>query len=317
MSLDPQARNLLDLVAASGRPPWEQLPVAEARADYLGRRHVVQPPPPDVARVDELTIASGRHELAARHYRPVGTADADVLPALVYFHGGGWTIGDLDTHDTLCRELANAVGLRGGRRSTTAWAPSTASRPRSTTPRRHALGRAQPPRSASMPARLAVGGDSAGGNLAAVVALRAARRRRSADRLPVADLSGHRHALRPRPRIAATATATCSRADTSRTSATTTSPTRARPRLARLAAAARATCRACRRRWCSPPASTRCATKAWHYAERWSPPAIASTDVCFERQIHGFITMGRMIDEAGVAIERCSRALRQAFSGRR
>ncbi len=316
MSLDPQARNLLDLVAASGRPPWEQLPVAEARADYLGRRHVVQPPPPDVARVDELTIASGRHELAARHYRPVGTADADVLPALVYFHGGGWTIGGLDSHDTLCRSLANGAGcavvsvdyrLGPENRFPAAVADALAAFDRI------AGGAAD---FTIDPGRIAVGGDSAGGNLAAVVAL--ACRDRGGPRpmfqlliYPATDmrLSHDSHRRNGDGYLLTASLVEWFRGqyiDDPRHYL----DWRASPLLAT-------------RHDGLPPALMLTAgydplvDEGDEYADRLAASGVPVERVRFDRQIHGFITMGRMLDDAGVAIERCSRALRQAFAGRR
>ena len=108
-----------------------------------------------------------------RLYRPLNPvrADAAGLPALVYFHGGGWVIGDLDTHDTLCRELANASGcavvavdyrMAPEHRFPAAVDDSVA-----------ALRwiRREAPALGLDADRLAVGGDSAGGNLAAVVTL--------------------------------------------------------------------------------------------------------------------------------------------------
>ena len=92
---------------------------------------------------------------------------------LVYYHGGGWVIGDLDTHDVLCRELANGAGC-----AVVAVDYRLAPEHRFPAAVDDALAatrwvRGTRPRSASTPARLAVGGDSAGGNLAAVVALAA------------------------------------------------------------------------------------------------------------------------------------------------
>ena len=108
--LHPQAQALIDLLVAHGLPPTHTLTPAEARAFYRGRRALTQPAPPDVAELRELRLPGPAGELAARAYRPLGARPEAVLPVLVYFHGGGWVIGDLDTHDTLCRELANASG---------------------------------------------------------------------------------------------------------------------------------------------------------------------------------------------------------------
>ena len=107
-----------------------------------------------------------------RLYRGAAAAAGGKLPALVYFHGGGWVIGDLDTHDSLCRHLANAARLH--RRLGRLPPRSRAQIPgrRRGLLRRHLLGRRRRlRRSASTATRLAVGGDSAGGNLAAVVSL--------------------------------------------------------------------------------------------------------------------------------------------------
>ena len=76
---------------------------------YRERRFYSQPAPPEVAQVRDL-VASGPHgDIPLRLYRPLGSAADETLPVLVYYHGGGWVIGDLDTHDTLCRELANGA----------------------------------------------------------------------------------------------------------------------------------------------------------------------------------------------------------------
>jgi acetyl esterase len=171
MALDRQAKTFLDQVAAAGRPSYHTLPAAEARREYRQTRQYVQPPKPEVASVADLSIPGPHGEIPIRYYRPMLSESGEVLPVLVYFHGGGWTIGDLGTHDTLCRELANktpcaviAVDYRMGpehkfpaavddSEAATRWVAAQAT----------TLGiDAQ---------RMAVGGDSAGGNLAAVVAL--------------------------------------------------------------------------------------------------------------------------------------------------
>lgn len=160
----------LKLVEELRRPRFEDLPYAEARQLYAGGRKVLQPPSPEVAEVRELALPSG---VPARLYRPLGSAAGEALPCLVFAHGGGWVVGDLDTHDHPARLLANRSGcavlsvdyrLAPEHRFPAAvedfgeavqYAAANAA----------ALG--------VDPERLAVGGDSAGGNLAAVAALMA------------------------------------------------------------------------------------------------------------------------------------------------
>ncbi len=110
MTLDRDAERVLEMVRLSGRPPYETLSAPEARELYLAAREVLAPDPPPVAEVREVS-ATGPTGAAIplRLYRGATTASGDTLPALVYFHGGGWVIGNLDTHDSLCRHLANAA----------------------------------------------------------------------------------------------------------------------------------------------------------------------------------------------------------------
>src|SRR5450756_2492914 len=101
--LHPQNRALLDLIELRGIPPTHTLSPADARAFYRERRHITQPAPPEVALVRDLLMNGPHGPIPMRLYRPLGADAAAVLPVLVYYHGGGWVIGDLDTHDTLCR----------------------------------------------------------------------------------------------------------------------------------------------------------------------------------------------------------------------
>jgi acetyl esterase len=172
MPLDPQAKHVLDATAALNLPPTETMTPEEARAAMRARTAGLGPVQA-VARVDEHRVPVRGGEITVRTYRPDGPAPR---PALVFFHGGGFVIGDLATHDGIARALANASGsvvasvdyrLAPEHRypvaaedafAATAWVAREAER----------LG--------VDPARLAVGGDSAGGNLATVVALMARER---------------------------------------------------------------------------------------------------------------------------------------------
>ena len=181
MLLDPQARALIDLVAARGIPPTHLMTPEEARRLFRERRFFTQPAPPEVTLTRDL-VAPGPHgDIPLRLIRPAGAA-ADVrLPVLVYCHGGGWTIGDVDTHDTLCRELANGAGCAvvsvdyrlGPEHRFPAAVDDVLAATRWVAAQADAL--------ALDATRLAIGGDSAGGNLAAVTAIAA----RDAGDLPV------------------------------------------------------------------------------------------------------------------------------------
>jgi acetyl esterase len=163
VSLHPQAAALLERVARSPLPPYHTVPPFVARRIYRDTRSVLAPKPPQIPEVRLLVTPE---QVAVRVYRPVPD---EVLPALVFFHGGGWTIGDLDTHDVVCRQLA--LGARCAVFSVdyrlAPESPFPAAVEDCIVVTRHVL-----KNSNSLKInRVAVGGDSAGGNLAAVVAL--------------------------------------------------------------------------------------------------------------------------------------------------
>ncbi len=164
MTLDPQARTLLDQLAAADTPPLEEQSVDEARQALAMLASLS--PGEEVASVADQT---GPGELPVRVYIPAQATGA----VLVWFHGGGWVIGDLETADAACRGLANRSGATvvsvDYRRAPEHPAP---------TPFDDCLAAtrwvAAPGAELGVdPSRLAVGGDSAGGNLAALVALAA------------------------------------------------------------------------------------------------------------------------------------------------
>lgn len=166
MPLDPQVREFLDQVAAMGGPHLHEVSVADARQMIELLSQMTGGAPEPVANVEDRTVPGPEGPLAVRLYRP--RADTG-CPLLVYFHGGGWVIGSLATHDGLCRALADAAGAvvmavdyRLAPEHKFPAAPEDA----------YAAVRWAAAHAADLgtdPGRLAVGGDSAGGNLAAVV----------------------------------------------------------------------------------------------------------------------------------------------------
>ena len=94
------------MLAGLGGPPLEQLPVAEARSVALGMIDFGGPEEP-IAEVANRRVPGPAGPIAVRVYR---SELREKLPALIYFHGGGYVIGNLDSHDRLCRALANASG---------------------------------------------------------------------------------------------------------------------------------------------------------------------------------------------------------------
>ena len=105
MSLHPQCKAFLDMLAAAGGPGLNEVPLDEARKVPYQMIELGGPEEP-VAQVD-TRVVSGSVPIPVRVYRPALTGD---LPGLVYFHGGGFVICNLDTHDRVCRSLANASG---------------------------------------------------------------------------------------------------------------------------------------------------------------------------------------------------------------
>jgi acetyl esterase len=169
MALDPQVNKILQETAALGLPAYQDLSPAEARKQML-----VLAPPVDpllsVKRVEDRIIPGPDGEIAIRLYYPLGDPPFAIL---VFFHGGGWVIGDLDTHHGVCHALAKTSGclvvavdyrLAPEHRYPAAVEDAYAA---VTWVAENSAGIQADPN------RLAVGGDSAGGHLAAVVALMA------------------------------------------------------------------------------------------------------------------------------------------------
>jgi acetyl esterase len=168
MPIDPQVKLILEQMEAKGAPPWHTLTPAEARQP-IDRRPLTGEPE-EVGKVENRTIPGPAGEMPVRIYTPDGQGP---FPALVYYHGGGWVIGDLDAVEIICRLLANransvvvSVDYRLAPEHKFPAAVEDA----------YAAVKWLEENGSSIlvdSARVAVGGDSAGATLAAVVALMA------------------------------------------------------------------------------------------------------------------------------------------------
>jgi acetyl esterase len=171
MPLDPALKVVLDQLAAQPGPQLHELSVEDARSFYDSMQLPSQEIPVDS--VAERSIPGPAGEVPIRAYRPAD-AGSGALPGLVFFHGGGWVIGSLDTHDPTCRDLANQAGCVvvsvDYRLAPEARFPAAAEDCYAATCWVAEQGAAE---LGVDPTRLAVGGDSAGGNLASVVPLMA------------------------------------------------------------------------------------------------------------------------------------------------
>lgn len=168
MALDAQAEKWLTGLAESGLPPLNEMDLAQARAVYAGAVAEHGIPPEPVADIEDTDVPGPDGNIPVRIYTPHASAP---LPVLVYFHGGGWVLGDLDVVHGPCTVLANraaAIVVSVDYRlapehpfpaavqdswAVTRWVADNAA----------LIG--------ADPERIAVGGDSAGGTLAAVTAL--------------------------------------------------------------------------------------------------------------------------------------------------
>ena len=189
--LDPAVRQLLEAAEAEGNPPLESFSPEEARKVAIESLKTAGGTPEPVRSIENLRIPGPDCNIPIRVYTPDAPAPR---PALVYFHGGGWVVCDLDTHDVVCTAIAHRAGavvvavdyrLAPEHKfpaavtdsyAATAWVASNATK----------LG--------IDPKRISVGGDSAGGNLAAVVSLKSRDENGPAIALqvmiyPVTDLS--------------------------------------------------------------------------------------------------------------------------------
>lgn len=109
--LTPAMRDLLHRIRKANRPPLHALGAVEARRLYESAAEVLEPPRAPLPRVETMVLPVGPGiERPARLYAPQ-PREAGVLPVLLYLHGGGFTVGSLETHDSLCRQLALRSGV--------------------------------------------------------------------------------------------------------------------------------------------------------------------------------------------------------------
>ena len=168
MSLDPQCASIIDAAAAAGPGPFGGPDHLSVRAGYEAGTAVYRYDPGPV-NVAAASFTGPTGERALRLYRPAGASGE--LPALVFFHGGGWVVGSLDSHDHLCRHLCHAAGIAviavdyrlAPEHPFPAALDDSLAATRDIARRASSLG--------VDATRLAVGGDSAGGQLATSVAL--------------------------------------------------------------------------------------------------------------------------------------------------
>ena len=311
--LDQEAKALLEAVAKANRPAYEAVGAAAARKLYKETRAAVTPPAPEVSLVANMAAPGPHGPIPLRYYRPLGAEPRANLPVLVFYHGGGWVIGDLDTHDVVCRTLANegqcavvSVDYRMGPefKFPAAVADAYAALKWVHADAAHLHVDA---------ARIAVGGDSAGGNLAAVMALMARDTGGPGLRLqlliyPATDMAMDTasHKAFAEGHLLTHASMTWFQmmylngpADTADWRA---SPLKAKS-LADL-----------------PPAHVIVAgndplrDEGEAYAKALQAAGNAASFREFPGSIHGFITMGKVLPQAGEALAECGAALKAAFA---
>ena len=311
--IDPQAQALMEVLARQGVASVSQVTPAIAREAYLMRKAITQPEPVTVGEVRDFEVTGDlHHPIPVRLYRP-SQPSSDTTGLTVYFHGGGFVIGSIESHDVLCRQLCEDSGhavLSVDYRlapehpfpaafddclAVTRWV------------HRHAA------QIQINPQRIAVAGDSAGGQLAAVVglALRQDREIRLAFQLLVYPITD---ALMSQPSIERNGSGyMLTKANLEAyyghywPDFSSREDWRSSPLMAKDLSGL-------------PPALILTAgfdplhDEGLAYADRLSGSGVPTRYLCFERQIHGFMPMGRVIDESNLALEVCALTLANALT---
>ena len=313
MPVNPQCQAILDAAAnADGPTVFDTRDPAEARRLYAAGTEIFAPPTPALRSVENRTIPGDTTDVPVRVYTPEAEEGPNGLPLLIFLHGGGWVFGDLDTHDAMCRILAHeaaclivSVDYRlapehifpaGLEDCSTVldWAAAHAD----------SIG--------GDPARIAVGGDSAGGNPAA--ALCQVVRDKGGPPLvfqlliyPATDFTADMTS----PRSNAAGFGLSDPAiewmrDCYLTDRFDATDSRASPAMAKDLSGL-------------PPALVQTAEfdplhdEGQAYAEALAAAGVIARHIDYPGMIHGFMRMGALVDDAAVAIEDAAEVLRRVF----
>jgi acetyl esterase len=312
MPLAPEARGVLDYLAQANLPRYPAVGPVEARRIFRERGRLLQPERPEVGSVEDHVAPGPQGTIPVRLYRPLGSDREAVLPVLVFFHGGGWVIGDVEAYDTPCRILANesrcAVASIDYRLAPEHKFPIAVDECIAATEwvAEHA------PELRLDRERLAVGGDSAGGNLAAVVAIAARDARGPRVRFQLLIYPATRNDRNVPSRVELRTGylleedliewfGACYVRTTDDYLDWRCSPALA-PDLSRL-----------------PPALVLTAEydplrdEGRDFADRLRDAGVDVTYRCHPGMIHGFVSMGRVIPQAATALRECAEALARAL----
>jgi acetyl esterase len=303
---------VVDALASMKLVPPHLLAVDQARAQFMRSRGQFLPPPAPVASSTDRTIPGPAGAIPIRIYRPAGSRPDALLPGLIYLHGGGWVFGNLESHDPLCRELCNLSGCAlvsvdyrlAPEHKFPAAFDDTLAAIRYVARQGTGFG--------IDGARLAAGGDSAGGNLAAAAAI--ALRDEGGAKLalqfllyPVTDLA------MDTPSYATLAngfTLTAERMRYFREQYLNGEQEIGNWRASPLQA---------KRLEGLPPTLVITAShdplvdEGRRYAERLKAAGVAASYTCYEGTVHGFMTMAGAIDVAHVAIAQTAEACKAAL----
>ena len=313
-ALHPQVQAMVDAMARMNIVPPESLTVAQAREQFRLVRAPFVAAAQEVGAVTNQTIPGPAGDIPIRTYRPLGSRPEDKLPVLVYFHGGGWVFGDLNSHDPMCRELCNLAGcaviavdyrLAPEHKFPAALEDAIAAvRQVAHLAEDFAIDRT----------KIAIGGDSAGANLAAVAAL--TFRDQGGPQLklqlliyPVTDLAMDTSSY---TQIANGFTLTRERMryfrdaylrDPDDVADWRASPLRA-PDLSNLPSGL-----------IIGAAYDPLVDEGKAYADRLALTGVPVSYSCYEGMVHGFLSMAGAIDVAHAAIAEAAVALKRAFQG--